>query len=387
MIAGEWRDVRRILCVRLDYLGDVLMTTPAIRALRESVPGANITLLTSASGAAAARYIPEIDDTIVYQAPWLKSSDAHPPADDMAMVQTLAAQGFDAAVIFTVYSQNPLPSAMLCHLAGIPLRLAYCRENPYRLLTHWVPDPEPQAGVRHEVRRQLDLVATIGACSVDERLSFSVTEHDRDHACRLLDSLGLTAQFNPQLNQQRNPPHDKQQRWIIIHPGATAASRRYPEDRMAAAARELVERTGCRILLTGSREEAPLAARIAAEVPGSRSLAGTLTLGELGALISLAPVLVTNNTGPAHIAAAVGTPVVDLYALTNPQHTPWQVQSRVLYQDVPCRFCYKSICPQEHQQCLAMVAPSRVAAAAIELLEGKDAARSSWSDALLPAPW
>ena len=98
------------------------------------------------------------------------------------------------------------------------------------------------------------------------------------------------------------------------------------------------------------------------------SLAGRLSLGELGALIEAADLLICNNTGPAHIAAAVGTPVVDLYALTNPQHTPWQVESRVLFHDVPCRNCYKSVCPAGHHDCLRRVPPERVAEAARELL-------------------
>src|SRR5687767_8133417 len=101
----------------------------------------------------------------------------------------------------------------------------------------------------------------------------------------------------------------------------------------------------------------------------SLSLAGTLDLGHLAALLSHAPVLISNNTGPVHLAAAVGTPVVDLYALTNPQHTPWQVPHRVLNRDVPCRFCYRSVCPEGHQNCLALVPPGEVAQAARELLE------------------
>jgi ADP-heptose:LPS heptosyltransferase len=101
----------------------------------------------------------------------------------------------------------------------------------------------------------------------------------------------------------------------------------------------------------------------------SRSLVGALGLAELGALIDEADLLVSNNTGPAHIAAALGTPVVDLYALTNPQHTPWQVRSRVLNHDVPCRNCYKSVCPAGHHDCLRKVAPDTVAAAALELLQ------------------
>ena len=78
--------------------------------------------------------------------------------------------------------------------------------------------------------------------------------------------------------------------------------------------------------------------------------------------------LFRSNTGPAHIAAALGTPLVDLYALTNPQHTPWQSPSRVLYHDVACRNCYRSVCPQGHHDCLARVEPARVAEAVHSLL-------------------
>jgi ADP-heptose:LPS heptosyltransferase len=93
-----------------------------------------------------------------------------------------------------------------------------------------------------------------------------------------------------------------------------------------------------------------------------------LSLTELTALLEMAPLLISNNTGPVHMAAAVGTPVVDLYALTNPQHTPWGVPNRVLFHDVPCRICYKSICPEGHHHCLRLVEPETVVQAALELL-------------------
>ncbi|MGH9159782.1 MAG: SDR family NAD(P)-dependent oxidoreductase, partial [Vicinamibacteraceae bacterium] len=84
--------------------------------------------------------------------------------------------------------------------------------------------------------------------------------------------------------------------------------------------------------------------------------------------VAEAPLLVSNNTGPVHLAAALGTPVVDLYALTNPQHTPWRVSSRVLFQDVPCRYCYKSVCPKGHHRCLRGVSPGDVLAAIRSLM-------------------
>ncbi|HET7609065.1 MAG TPA: glycosyltransferase family 9 protein, partial [Gammaproteobacteria bacterium] len=99
------------------------------------------------------------------------------------------------------------------------------------------------------------------------------------------------------------------------------------------------------------------------------TLAGCLDFAELCAVIEAADVLVSNNTAPVHIAGAVGTPVVDLYALTNPQHVPWRVPHRVLYRDVPCRYCYKSVCPAGHHDCLAQVSPAEVADAVRGLLD------------------
>jgi lipopolysaccharide heptosyltransferase II len=351
-VKPTWTGARRLLCVRLDSLGDVLMTTPALRALRESLPNSRITLLTSASGAAVTRFLPEIDEAIVFSAPWMKASGAT-PAGDAALVRTLGLRRFDAAVIFTVYSQNPLPAAYLCYLARIPLRLAHCHENPYELLTDWVPDPEPEPLVRHEVRRQLDLVEAIGARTGDERLSFVVPLVDTASVLRRLHAI----------RTRRDRP------LVVVHPGASAASRRYPPELYARALDLLVEQTQCEALITGDAEEARLVSFLLGRMKQpARSLAGELSLGELAALIREADVLVTNNTGPAHIAAAVGTPVVDLYALTNPQHTPWQVRSRVLNHDVPCRYCYKSTCPRGHHDCLRRVLPETVANAARELL-------------------
>jgi lipopolysaccharide heptosyltransferase II len=349
-----WADAERVLCVRLDSIGDVLMTTPAIRALRESRPGRHVTLLTSSAGAAIARLVPEVDDVIVHAAPWMKATASRETgAADRALVERIAAARFDAAVIFTVYSQSPLPAALLCHLADVPLRLAHCRENPYQLLTDWVPEPEPERLVRHEVRRQLDLVATAGCRTADERLSLAVPARPRARMRRVLRALGV---------HEAAP-------WAVVHPGATASSRRYPPDAFAAAARRLVRDVGCTLLFTGSDGERELVAGIQRTmgVP-SHSLAGALDVAELAALIALAPVLIANNTGPVHLAAAVGTPVVDLYALTNPQHTPWKVPNRVLFADVPCKYCYKSVCPQGHHACLRDVPPEAVVAAAAELL-------------------
>ncbi len=349
-----WKRARRLLCVRLDTLGDVLMTTPAIRALRESVRDRSITLLTSSQGQVVTGYVPEIDYCMAYDCPWMKASGSvSDPARDREMIAALRSRRFDAAVIFTVYSQNPLAAAMLCHLAEIPLRLAHCRENPYQLLTDWVPEREPGSICRHEVRRQLDLVAAVGAATADERLSFRVTEADRERVEELMD---------------RSVP-DRSRGWIVVHPGASAPSRRYPAERFSQAADLIVRELGHHVVFTGNDGERDLIEGIRAGMAHeSVSLAGLLSVGELAALLEMSPVMVSNNTGPVHVAAAVGTPVVDLYALTNPQHTPWAVENRVLFHDVPCKYCYKSVCPEGHHGCLRLVSPESVVDAVSELL-------------------
>ncbi|MGE5249349.1 MAG: lipopolysaccharide heptosyltransferase II [Bacteroidota bacterium] len=352
----EWLGAKNLLCIRLDSLGDVLMTTPALRALKEAIPERRITLLASEAGAQVAPLLPEVDDVIAYDAPWVKS--APPGAESSAefgLIERLRAGGFDGAVIFTVFSQNPLPAAMLAYLAGIPLRLAYSRENPYQLLTDWIPETDHigQPTIRHEVRRQLDLVAAAGHRTTDERLSLDVSPESVGEVLVTLQETGLNI----------SKP------WLVMHPGATAASRRYPAEHYAEAAREL-QQHGFQILFTGSGGEVGMIEQIRKRMQAeSFSLAGRLDLREVCALIFLAPLLISNNTGPAHIAAAVQTPVVDLYALTNPQHTPWKVPHRTLYHDVPCKFCYKSTCPLEHQNCLRQVRPGAVVRAALDLFE------------------
>lgn len=342
-------------------MGDVLMTTPALHALRAAVPGRRITLLTSSSGAIVAPLVPAVDDVIVYDAPWMKDSQnaAHSAEADLALIQRLTERSFDAAVVFNVWTQNPLPSVMLAYLAGIPLRAAYCRENAYGLLSDWLSDPDaqPQSRIRHEVRRQLDLVAQLGAVALDERLRLDVPSSAVRSVTRLLAQRGVGA---------FGAAHDRP--WALLHPGATAESRRYAPEMFAAAASTLVREHGWQMVIAGGGSDRDLVDRVISEMsaPAVR-MDDALSVGELAALISIAPLLIANNSGPAHIAAAVATPIVSLYALTNPQHTPWLVASRVLNHDVPCRNCLRSVCPMGHHLCLRGVPPDAVVHAALDL--------------------
>ncbi|MFL5728040.1 MAG: glycosyltransferase family 9 protein, partial [Cytophagaceae bacterium] len=261
-----WNNLKNILCIRLDNLGDVLMTTPAIRALKEQMPGRRITLLSSRAGSTIARYVREIDDIIVFDTPWEKNPD--PAARHFAhnLVEQLKQRNFDAAVIFTVYSQNPLPAAMLCYLAGIPRVAGYCRENPYGLITHWIPDEEPVYEIKHEVTRQMDLVKFLGMEAHDDSLSLSVPENT------ILDTM----------NRLLKTGIDPDKKWVIIHPGVSEAKRQYPVELFAEAAKTILEDEDMQILLTGTEAEKELTEHIQQTVgPGVFNLAGMLSIGEL----------------------------------------------------------------------------------------------------------
>ena len=350
-----WQEAERLLCVRLDAIGDLLMTTPAIRALKVCRPERQITLLTSSVGAKAAAYIPEVDEVIAYDPPWMKATEPRETPDlEFEMIERLRQGGYDAVVIFTVFSQSPFPVALLTYLADIPLRLGYARENPYQMLTDWLPDPWPEdiAAIPHEVRRLLNLVESIGCTLEDERMRLHVPVPAQTALTQWIAEKGL----------------DLDLPWLVIHPGASAPSRRYSARSFVRVAEQLNLQYGFQIVFTGGPEEVDLVERIRQEMSApSFSAAGEFDLGRLFALLQRAPLLISNNTGPVHMAAALGTPVVDIYALTNPQHTPWGVPHRVLNHEVECKYCFKSVCPMKHHNCLRLLTPEVVVQATVDL--------------------
>src|SRR6266702_6090671 len=161
MIDEQWHSVRQLLVIRLDNLGDVLVTTPAIHAVKASLTSVKLTLLTSSIGAQVARLNPDVDDVIVYEAPWMDPWHRLPQNSkrEQQMIAMVKERQFDGAIIFTSYHQSSLPAAYLCYLADIPLRLAASIDGPGSLLTTRHKHPER---MMHEVERGLELVNAIG---------------------------------------------------------------------------------------------------------------------------------------------------------------------------------------------------------------------------------
>jgi ADP-heptose:LPS heptosyltransferase len=159
---------RNVLCVRADNMGDVIMSSPAIRALKETF-GSRITLLTSAAGAGITPFLDCVDDVMIADLPWVGTADLDNDGL-LKLTEEIRSTNFDAAIIFTVYSQSALLTAMVLYMAGIPLRVAYAREHPYDLLTDWIPDNEPSDCILHQVQRDLNLAEHLGARTSNDRL-------------------------------------------------------------------------------------------------------------------------------------------------------------------------------------------------------------------------
>ena len=313
---SAWTNCKHILCIRPDNMGDIIMTGPALRALKESF-NCKLTLLTSRAGALIAPCMKEIDDTIISDLPWSRNEGGLSAPDCLALINKISQLHFDGAIIFTVYSQTAIPSAMLAYLANIPLRLAYSRENPYGLLTHWVPDKEPYRFIVHQVERDIALVRHIGAGVVSDKLVLQCAEDGQTSILGKLTTAGM----------------DPSEKWILLHPGVSEAKRSYPVHKWIALGKLLHQKFNCPLIISGARNEYSLADEITNGIGYADvyNMAGLFSIEEFIACIKRSWLVVTVNTSTVHIAAAMQTPQVVLYATTNPQHTPWKSPASVLY--------------------------------------------------------
>lgn len=329
-----------------NWLGDAVMTTPALRALRSAFPRARISLLAKPLVAELFRHHPDVDDVLVYDRPGRHDG----VIGRLRMAGELRRRRFDAAILL----QNAFDAALLAFLAGIPARKGYATDGRKALLTDPVP-LTPEILARHEVEYYLCLLERVGIPRPSPaELRVAVTAEERAEMAGRLAPLGI----------DRGAPI------LAINPGAAygSAKRWYP-DRFAAVADALSEEWGAAVALTGSPAEAALAGEIeAAARTGVVNLAGKTTVREMMALLSLSSFLVTNDSGPMHIGAALGVPLVAIFGPTDWRRTsPWTDRARVVRADVDCSPCMLRECDRGHE-CMLGVTAEMVIDAARDLL-------------------
>lgn len=349
-LAERWQGVRRLLAMRLDNIGDVLMTGPALRAIRQRLPGAHLILMVSPAGQEAARLLPGVDQVLVWRSLWQDMGDLpFEPAREFGLIRTLRGLRLDAAVIFTSFSQSPHVAAYACYLAGIPLRLGEPKDFGGAVLTDTPSTPTPLEA--HQVDRNLRLLGAVGLTSADHSLAIDLPAAAASSAARHL--AGRLPSGTP---------------FVLLAAWTSCQARTYR--RFADVVRLLRQATGLPIVLTGAERDRPRAAElVAAAGSGVIDLVGRTSLVELAALVSQARLVLTNNTATMHLADATRTPQVVVFAGTEleEQWAPRSGPARLLRRPTPCHPCFRRTCHRD-LACLD-IAPEEVVSSALELLQ------------------
>ena len=331
------------LVARLDSDGDVLLAGPAVRAV--AAQGGRVVLLVGPQGAAAARLLPGVDEVLVWSCPWIVADPAPVDPDDVArVVADVRAAAVDRALVLTSYHQSPLPTALVLRLAGVGWIGAASEDYPGSLLDLRLRLPEHGL---HEAQRQLGLAEAAG---------FALPRGDAG---------GLAV---------RRPLPDTRELtgaapYVVVHPGASVPARA-PGPAWAGELTRALARAGHRVVVTGGPGETALTAAVAAATPAALDLGGRTDLLQLAGVLDRAAAVVVGNTGPAHLAAAVGTPVVSLFAPVVPAERwrPWQVPHVLLGdQSAACALSRARTCPVAGHPCLDAV-PVEDAVAAVASL-------------------
>jgi heptosyltransferase-2 len=338
--------VRKILIRSVNWIGDAVMTTPAISVIHEHFPLAHISILANGMVSQLFEHHPGIDEIITFD----RQGKHHGIAGRLRLARELRARRFDLAIIFP----NSFDSALVPWLAGIPAKIGKCSDGRSLLLSGWYMK-SPDIPVCHEVEYYLNLLKYFGISGKKTPLQLCITADEKQSAAAQLAAYGIHATD-----------------FILgINPGASygSAKRWYP-DRFAAIAQELANRWSAKVIIFGGPGEADIAAEIENHLNGTAvNLAGKTSVRELMALIRRCNFFITNDSGPMHIAAAFEVPLVAIFGSTDHTGTsPYSTNSVVVRREVECSPCKLRECPIDHR-CMTGVTVEMVISAALKLAQ------------------
>ncbi|NJC21347.1 ADP-heptose:LPS heptosyltransferase [Arthrobacter pigmenti] len=336
----------RVLVARLDSVGDVLLSGPAVRAVAANSAG--VVMLCGPQGAPAADLLPGVSDVVVWDCPWITAPAPEVTREHLdTLVDAIQDAYIADAVILTSFHQSPLPLAMLLRLAGVERITGASIDYPGSLLDIRLKPGEDFPEDQPEAERALGIAAAAGYRLPND-------DDGRLHVRDTPNTAGLTGE----------------EPYVVLHPGAAVPARAWPALHHAALA-ELLIGAGYRVVVTGGRGERELTATVAG--PDGVDLGGRTDLRTMAGVLAGASAVVTGNTGPAHLAAAVATPVVSLFSPVVPavRWAPYRVPLELLGdQHAPCRQTRARTCPVPGHPCLTNVAPEEAFAAVERLVAG-----------------
>ena len=349
-------DLERVLIMQLGGTRAVVMLSPALRALREALPDAELTLMTSESGGQLAPLLPWVDHVMVDQAVSQDSAGSRSinTREDIAFIERLRRHNFSIALIFTSVSQSPARAAYACFMAGIRHRVGFARGLAETMFSYALPPPSDDI---HQVDRNLQLLQAIGISSSNPRAGLTIPENVENRANELLDMAGL----------KLNVPY------MVLAPGAIGALNQYAPNHFAAVAHIMAAQTEQQLVIVGTSTEAktiqPVLQVVRENLYGNMySLVEKTTLPELAAIIRQASLTIANNSISMHFADVFGCPMVIVHSELemSAQWMPRNASARLLSRPAVCSNCNQIECANGIN-CVD-VRPEEVAIAALEVL-------------------
>jgi heptosyltransferase-2 len=340
MSSLQAESIKRVVVRGTNWVGDSVMTIPALRALRRVLPDAKITLAIRPGTQGIFAEADFIDDILVY--------DRRNVLSVLPQVREWKRRQFELAVLF----QNAFEAALIPFLAGVPLRLGYATESRRALLTHPLPLPEWRSS-KHEVFYYLYLVTALeqmlfgqsAICESEPDASLQISEAKRVAAAELLSGHGVS----------------EDDKLVVICPGSiNSRAKRWPAQAFAQLADRLIE-SRRRVLLIGSKDEVEVSEEVMRRMQQQPIvLTGKTNLEQATAVLERADLIVTNDTGPAHIGAALGRPTIVIFGPTNPLTTrPFAPEAEVLRHPPDCAPCMLRDCPIDHR-CMTAITVDEV---------------------------
>lgn len=317
---------KKILVVRTDRLGDVVLTTPALRALRENCPQSHIAIMVSPHTRELLDDNPYIDEVIVYD----KDKKDKRVIGFLKFVMALKKKRFDLAIVLHAKKRTEL----ITFLADIPKRIGYGNRKFGFLLTDRIPDTR-HLGLKHEIDYCLDILTKLGLAITDRRPYIALKKESLEWADEFLKTQSIAG-------------HDK---IAGLHPGASCPSKRWLRDRFVVLANRLVEDYGFKIIIVAhGKENVAIADELAKNIRYPViNLAGKLTLSQLAAVLKRCAIFISNDSGPVHIASAVGTPVISIFGRNQAGLSPLRwgpvgERDKYLHKEVGCSVCLAHKC-------------------------------------------
>jgi heptosyltransferase II len=342
--------IRRIAVVNLGGIGDVLISTPALRALKNNFPSSQIYLLVVSRVREAVKDLPYVDNVFVFDA-------AHPWANGLANLTNLMKLrrlNIDLAINMRTLVSEKSARKIKFLLEVIHPRIKAGRDTSGRGGFLDIAIPEDDIGQKYTMEYDIDLVERLGAKVSERRINFAIDEKSLREVREILQSNGIR----------------ETDVVIGIHPGGRP-SRCWPWENFAGAIKKIQDNYGAKFVITGDKDDAELGDKIFKEDRANVvNLAGKLTLSQLGALLTRCALYISNDTGPLHIAAILQTPLVAIFGpgqLTRFDPRNISPRSLVLYKKADCSPCNKFTCSS--MQCLKAISINEVVEAAMVLLK------------------